>query len=50
MFAVSFIEQGFVIQFLNFAFKKVKLKPTLDGAFMIVINFDWIRIAFVMDI
>ena len=35
------IKRGFVIQFEDFLFKKVKLKTMLDGAFMSVLNFEW---------
>ena len=36
------IEKGFVIQFEDFSFGKVKLKTTQDGIFMIILNFDWL--------
>ena len=36
------IKRGFVIQFEDFLFRKVKLMTTLDGVFMSVVNFDWL--------
>ena len=38
----SDIKEGLVIHFIDFLSRKVKLKTTLDGVFMSIINFDWL--------
>ena len=35
-------KKDFVIQFEDILFRKVKLKKTLDGVFMSILNFDWL--------